>query len=358
MSHFTSDSHVEVNVPAGTQRPNINVNDKGNITQISTSPDSSATKGIHETFLAPTPWNRYHAWQSQLQEVERTQPEYDKWKSAFEARMQGKVGPKPTSQELADYQKRCEERDGLLYHINLFKEPYSKEFKVISLPKNLPEAQELLDQMKPWRQNMIRPKGYREGLALAAPGGVVDEEELDTDGLYVQQFMMAETQKALEEEGKIGGVSKAGGSKKKNKQGKGKSQVKLDDSSKEESKGEGDKVEGEGNDRVIPLEETLWYSPPHFPRLAKALTQVAFHLERRIGTERAIAALHTALTDEAMNAETGKYTYKVVCLDGCIMCYTSHFCIFCSSFHLYMSSCKALFPDLLSIIYSFATTYH
>lgn len=168
----------------------------------------------------------------------------------------------------------------------------------------------ILKKMAPSHVIFIKPKQLRDALALAAPGGVVDEVEVNKEAGLIKEMMMKAKKKALEEskmrepEKKNEVQADKQGENKKLKGGKnlGKGNTESIQDIMDELEGKNDKEESKN--MQYPWDK-LWYCTLIFPSLAQELVEISNDLETNLGIEGALVALDRALMEEALHIDKG-----------------------------------------------------
>lgn len=273
---------------------------------------------------------RYEKWLARKKGLEEDIQTGEKQKSQFLSKYLNPKGERPSPEEIKAYERVMRKTDRKRQELKAMTSKMKQSFGLTSIPKTVDDAITILKGMAPSNAMFIKPKELRDVVALSAPGGVVDEVEVDK---YVELFkerMMRAKVKALEDEakkqaqgeadegvgmgdqytnkGKMKQKKKKGGKKQdnvnvKDVEGSNKSSVNHDHIAIE-AEAKNDSEEDDVDDEPLPGDK-LWYSTHVFSQLGQELVDVSKILEEELGTEGALNTLNTALMEEALALDKG-----------------------------------------------------
>lgn len=250
--------------------------------------------------------NRYEKWLEHKKTLEGEIRKFEAHKEKFLLRWSGKTRDRPTTDEIRQYENDKAINDMKCRELTVVENKVKQSFDLTTLPKTVDDGMSILKRMAPSHAIFIKPKELRDALALSAPGGVVDEIEVNKDVEMIKERMMKAKRKALEDiklkqpqesvvqEGKKG--------RKRKNQGKKQVNGKVDDNKDIMDSMESKNANEESNDAEEPWDK-LWYCTLIFPQLAQELVDVSKDLETNLGAAGALVALNTALMEESLELD-------------------------------------------------------
>lgn len=270
---------------------------------------------------------RYEKWLEHKTNLEEKIKKFEVHKAQYLSRRSLPFGERPWDDEIKKYEFARTVNDRTCRELEAVAAKATKSFDLTSVPKMVDDAMTILKRMAPSNAIFIKPKELRDALALSAPGGVVDEVEVNKDVVMIKERMMEAKMKALKEKQlkerqdneNVGNTAKKGKKKKRGKQQAHQAhqanQVNQVNGMAQDAEGDhNERNDKEGQSAKEGNEETkshslpgddLWYSTLILPQLAQALVDLSMVLEKNLGTEGAVAALNAALMEEALAVDKG-----------------------------------------------------